>query len=689
MSKPTLARLPAAVLIANRGEIAIRIARTCRDLGIRSIAVYSTADHDSPHVRACDEAVQLTGERPRDGYLDGDQIVEVARARGAAAIHPGYGFLSENAGFARTCRDAGLVFVGPNPDVIATMGDKIAAKDIAAKAGVPVVPGFVDTDDSQDRDAKLRAAATDMTFPLLLKASAGGGGRGMRIVKSPDQLDGAIEAARREASAAFGSDRLLVERYITSPRHIEVQVFGDQHGNIVHLHERDCSVQRRHQKLIEEAPAARLQPETRAALHAAALSLASATGYDNAGTVEFVLDADTEEFFFLEVNTRLQVEHPVTEAIFGVDLVDWQIRVAAGQPLPVTQEDIEPNGWAIEARIVSEDPARNFIPQTGHVAAIFEPSGAGIRFDSGIAAGHEVTPHYDSMLAKVIAWGADRETAINRLDHSLASASIMGLKTSMSFTREMMRNPTFLAAEHTTHLLDRFKPEKPPAITEMRNIAAAALALMQHTGGDRGRGSPWQSLGAWRGGFSSSWQARTPLVLSDEKQNRHTWWMSLKHDHIRLNVMSGSTEEKEYRASFRSSGNRIALVDDEGASSYLTHVEMLSGKHRVHVDAGIGSRRYDLLEGLSAWTRAEGKRISAGADVLAPGPGVVVAIGIEAGAKVKSGDEVLTIESMKMQHKLTAAVDGTVKSINCSPGQPMAKGDLLVEIEPNKTAKEP
>ena len=688
MSQPTPARLPASVLIANRGEIAVRIARTCRELGIRSIAVYSAADRDSPHVRACDEAVQLTGKRPRDGYLDGEQIVEVARNCGGAAVHPGYGFLSENAGFAAACRDAGLDFIGPKPEVIAAMGDKIAAKAIAAKAGVPVVPGYVDADEGEDRDAKLIAAAADMTFPVLLKASAGGGGRGMRIVKSPDQLEGAIEAARREAKAAFGNDRLLVERYITSPRHVEVQIFGDKHGNVVHLHERDCSVQRRHQKLIEEAPAAGLRPETRSALHGAALALASATGYDNAGTVEFVLDADTQEFFFLEVNTRLQVEHPVTEAIFGVDLVDWQIRVAAGQPLPVTQQDIQPNGWAIEARIVSEDPARNFIPQTGRIAEIIAPTGAGIRFDSGVEAGGEVTPHYDSMLAKVIAWGADRETAINRLDRSLASASIMGLKTSMAFTREMMRNPAFLAAGHTTHLLDGFKPDKPPKITEQRNAAAAALALTQHIARDSDASSPWHSLGAWRGA-ASSWQARTPLVLSDEKQKRQAWWLSQEEGSVRLTATTGNSDEPDYNASFMHRGNHISLDDEAGTANYLTHVELFDGRHRVHVDAGLGARWYDHLEGLSAWLREEAKRTTAGADIVAPGPGVVVAISIEAGAEVKSGDEILTIESMKMQHKLTAAVAGTAKSINCTPGQPMAKGDLLVEIQPNSTAKEP
>ena len=673
-------QLPRSVLIANRGEIAIRIARTCKILGIETIAIHSVADRESLHVQHCDRAIELTGPSPAAGYLDAEQIITAAKQAGAEAIHPGYGFLSENADFASSCVDADLIFIGPSAGVIGHMGDKIAAKAIADRAGVPTVPGLSDdSDDGDERDERLIAAAKDMSFPLLIKASAGGGGRGMRIVESPDGLADAISSARRESKTAFGSDRLLIERYIANPRHVEVQIFGDRHGGAVHLFERDCSVQRRHQKIVEEAPAPGLHDETRTALYEAALALAHETKYDNAGTVEFILDAETQEFFFLEVNTRLQVEHPVTEEILGLDLVDWQIRIATGQPLPLAQDKIVPNGWAMEVRLTAENAARNFMPQTGKLARVIEPKGQAVRFDGGVGHGSEVTPFYDSMLAKVIVHGADRETAIRKLDSALANTSLMGVKTNTPFLRAVLQNQTFVTGAHTTHLVAQMTDWQKPA-NETLDMAAAMLTLLLEKEETPSQ-SPWRSLDGWRGGAEAAWQARAPLVLIDDADNRLAYWVRVSNREAVLTPMDGGNDAC-VTLRFSQSDGRLNIGDDESEQSYLTFVDRHpAGGRRVFVDCGQGPRIYQRPAGLAAWRKEVKKDASTASAIVAPGPGTIASIAVAAGDKVKSGGAVVVIESMKMLQTLVAPRAVEIAEVHCEVGQSVVKDDALVTFK--------
>ena len=678
MVKPS--QLPRCVLIANRGEIAIRVARTCKSLGIETIAIHSVADRASLHVAHCDRAVELSGPSAAAGYLDAEQIISVAQKAGAEAVHPGYGFLSENADFARACTNAGLIFIGPSADVIEQMGDKIAAKAIADRAGVPTVPGLSDTrDDGDDRDARLIAAAESLTFPLLIKASAGGGGRGMRIVDGPDGLADAITSARRESKTAFGSDRLLVERYIANPRHVEVQIFGDKHGAAVHLFERDCSVQRRHQKIIEEAPAPGLRDETRAALHQSAIALAHETKYDNAGTVEFILDAATQEFFFLEVNTRLQVEHPVTEEILGLDLVDWQIRVAAGQPLPVKQSDLVPNGWAMEVRLTAENAARNFMPQTGTLTRVIEPRGKGIRFDGGITDGSEITPFYDSMLAKVIVHGEDRETAIRKLDAALADTSLMGVKTNTPFLRAVLQHDIFVSGAHTTHLVEQMKDWQSTEHEEL-DLAAAILTKFI-TGKETAAQSPWQSLGAWRGGQNSAWQASAPVVLIDDAGNRLAYWINFGNNTAVLTPMDRDNTAT-ITVGFSQIRDRLNVRHDDHQQSYLTFIDKSSsGEQRIFVDCGHGPRIYKQPAGLAAWRQETKGSASDSSAILAPGPGTISSVAVAAGDKVKSGATIVVVESMKMLQTLAAPRAVEIDEVLCEPGQSVVKDDVLVTFK--------
>ncbi len=709
MTNPaTAASLPTAILIANRGEIAVRIARTCRSMGIRAIAVHSRIDRDAPHVAAADDAVELTGPSPAAGYLDGEQIIATAKATGATAIHPGYGFLSENAAFAAACRDAGLIFIGPSEAVIARLGDKIAGKAIAEAANVPTVPGVIDGEqrdaiDKDVRDRDLIAAAERLTFPLMVKASAGGGGRGMRIVTDAKDLPQAITTARREAHNAFGDDRLLIERLITSPRHIEVQVFGDHFGNVVHLHERDCSVQRRHQKIIEEAPAPNLKSATRASLHAAALSLARAVDYDNAGTVEFIVDGESEEYFFLEVNTRLQVEHPVTEFLFGVDLVEWQIRVAAGQPLPRSQDQLSPVGSAIEARVTAEDAARDFRPQTGTIAHVLTPMHSLIRYDSAIADGLEVTPYYDSLLAKVIAYGTDRASAIHRLDRALARTAIMGVTTNLPFLRCVLANADFVEAKHTTTLVSKIafslvsqdagsgKGKPPPSACEL----AAAVLLARH-----GRTkppslepvSPWTSLGAWRGGRDTHWPARTPVALADEDGHRHAFWLRIQDREALLTPIADAADGEaigERHVAFAWSGDRLRVRSETEQAEFATHVEHQGGApHRLHIAGDAGARWFIELDGRAAWRAQRHGTRSDETRVRAPGPGLVTAINAKVGDAVAVDAPLVVIESMKMLQTLTAPCAGTIAAVHCTPGQAIAGGDILIDLAPTHTGRD-
>ena len=501
------------LLIANRGEIAVRIMRACRELGIETVAVYSDADADAPHVRAADRAVHLGPAPARDSYLDGAKVIAAALASGADAIHPGYGFLSERAHFARACEEAGLVFVGPPASSLERMGSKIGARRLMTEAGVPVVPGETPPDQS---DASLEAAITRVGFPALIKPSAGGGGIGMKVVRTPSDINDALAAARREAKASFGDGTLYVERLIERPRHVEIQVFADAHGNVVHLFERECSAQRRHQKMVEESPCLALSPAVRQAMGQAAVAAARAVDYRNAGTCEFLLegDGDSARFYFLEMNTRLQVEHPVTECVVGVDLVHAQLAVAGGAPLPFTQDSLSQRGHAIECRIYAEDPAQGFIPQAGRLLLYREPQGPGIRVDSGVALGTTVSVYYDPMLAKLIVWGETRETARLRALAALREFAVLGIRTNIPFLLQLLAHEQFIAATIDTGFLDREGAALAAAsVTELPAAALAAVAEHRRTVGT-GTGTqplgtpgtigtlstdPFLTLGGWRG----------------------------------------------------------------------------------------------------------------------------------------------------------------------------------------------
>ena len=491
------------VLIANRGEIALRVIRACHELGIRAVAIYSDADARAPHVRAADEAVHIGPAPSAESYLKGDRIVDAALRVGAEAIHPGYGFLSEREWFARAVRDAGLVFIGPPAEAIAAMGSKTAARQLAIAAGVPVVPGT--TEPLRD-EADAHAVAERFGYPVLLKAAAGGGGKGMRVVREASSLGSSLETARREAKAAFGDDAVYVEKYIVGPRHVEIQVLGDQHGTMLSLNERECSVQRRHQKMIEEAPSVAVTPELRRRMGETAVRAAVAAGYVNAGTCEFLLDANND-FYFLEMNTRLQVEHPVTELVTGLDLVQWQLRVAAGERLPFKQEEIVPRGWAMECRITSEYPANGFLPSTGRVRYLHLPSGPGVRWDGGIESGSEVTLHYDPMLAKLIVWAPSRELAIARMHRALSELVIEGVETSRDFHLRVMEDEEFRQGAIEIQWLERRLPSlldatPPDALREIAAVAAALLADRERSAprsaSNAIAGVPTATVGAWK-----------------------------------------------------------------------------------------------------------------------------------------------------------------------------------------------
>ena len=479
----------AKVLIANRGEIALRIIRACRELGVRTVAVYSDADAGSPHVREADEAVNIGPAPSASSYLRGDHIIEVAMERGAEAIHPGYGFLSEREWFARAVRDAGLVFIGPPAEAIAAMGSKTAARTLAVENGVPVVPGT--TEALQDANSA-REIAARFGYPVLLKAAAGGGGKGMRVVREESELESSLDSARREAKSSFGDDAVYVEKYIDGPRHVEIQILADTHGNVLSLGERECSVQRRHQKMLEEAPSIAVSAELRREMGETAVRAARAAGYVNAGTCEFLLDRDGK-FYFLEMNTRLQVEHPVTELVTGIDLVEWQLRIAAGERLPFRQEDLTPRGWAMECRITSEDAANGFLPSTGRVEYLHLPSGPGVRWDGGIETGSVVGLNYDPMLAKLIVWAATRELAIERMHRALLELTIDGVETSRDFHLRLMEDPQFRRGEIDIQWLEKRLPSLTSSTPPVGAIRAAAIAAALFAERDRGRGSPSQA----------------------------------------------------------------------------------------------------------------------------------------------------------------------------------------------------
>jgi acetyl-CoA/propionyl-CoA carboxylase, biotin carboxylase, biotin carboxyl carrier protein len=647
------------VLVANRGEIAVRVIRTLKAMGIRSVAVYSDADATARHVAAADLAVAIGPAPARDSYLNISAVVDAAIRAGAQAVHPGYGFLSENADFAAALASAGVIFIGPPVGAIRTMGDKIAAKGAVSAFGVPVVPGVARPGLT---DADLITAADEIGYPVLVKPSAGGGGKGMRMVERPADLVAALVSARRESAAAFGDDALFLERFVLRPRHIEVQVLADSYGNVVHLGERECSLQRRHQKVIEEAPSPLLDAVTRAQIGAAACDTARSVDYTGAGTVEFIVSADRpEEFFFMEMNTRLQVEHPVTELVTGWDLVEWQLRIAAGEKLAIGQADIRMHGHAIEARVYAEDPARGFLPTGGDVLELIEPNGPGVRVDSGLSAGMVVSSDYDPMLAKVVAHGADRAAALRNLDRALADTAVLGVVTNVEFVRFLLADPDVAAGRLDTGLLDRRAGDfvvAPPSDEQL--IAAAAfrwLRLFPTPAADL-----WEVPSGWRVG------ARAPVSVRLSAGGRT--------DHVHITGTPGAAtvriENGESRTLQAALDGRQLVVTVDGLRTECT-VAMADSKIWL---ASRGATA--VLEEVRETPVRPDDEHSGDAELASPMPGAVVAVSADDGAEVEAGTVVVTVEAMKMEHPLAAPVDGVVELLvavgdQVKVGQPLAR----------------
>ncbi|WP_020108495.1 acetyl/propionyl/methylcrotonyl-CoA carboxylase subunit alpha [Nocardia sp. 348MFTsu5.1] len=649
------------VLIANRGEIACRVIRTLRAQGIRSVAVYSDADADSLHVRLADEAVHIGPAAATASYLDIAKVIDAAKRVGADAVHPGYGFLSENAAFARALQEASILFLGPPTQAIEVMGDKIAARAAVSERDVPVVPGISRPGLTDD---ELIAAATDIGFPVLIKPSAGGGGKGMHRVEDPAKLAAALSTARREAGAAFGDDTLFLERFVDTPRHIEVQVLADTHGNVVHLGERECSLQRRHQKVIEEAPSALLDAATRARIGAAACDAARSVGYTGAGTVEFIVSAKRpDEFFFMEMNTRLQVEHPVTELVTGVDLVEWQLRVAAGEKLDFGQDDVTMTGHAIEARVYAEDPAAGFLPTGGELLLVDEPSGPGIRVDSGIVTGGVVGSDYDPMLAKVIVHGEDRADAIERLRAALAQTHVLGLRTNIDFCRFVLDEPRVREGDLDTELLDRLIVDyTPPAVPP----EALALVGLHRTRRARHAGTPWTSEVGWRIGGPAA--THTRLKVGDERIT-----VSVTGSENDATVVVG-----DWTASASLNGERFT-VDGAGARWLIaeSNPEAELG-HEHHQEYWI-SGPDGIWEVATAHILKSSDADEALSEITSPMPGTVVAVLNPGGEAVEAGAPVLVVEAMKMEHTLTAPRAGDL-TVTVKVGDKVKAGQSLAIV---------
>ena len=659
----TTSTMFSTVLIANRGEIALRVIRTCRRLGIRTVAVYSDADANAAHVKAADTAVHLGPAAASESYLRIDKVIAAAQATGAEAIHPGYGFLSENAEFSAACAEAGIVFLGPGADAIRTMGDKITAKQAVSSRGVPLVPG---TKDAAMSDESLIAASDDIGFPVLIKPSAGGGGKGMHAVFEADKLAEALKTARREAASSFGDDTLFLERLVATPRHIEVQIMADAHGNVIHLGERECSLQRRHQKVIEEAPSALLDEATRARIGQAACETAKSIGYVGAGTVEFIVGADRpDEFFFMEMNTRLQVEHPVTEEVTGVDLVELQLLVGTGAPLPLTQDDITMTGHSIEARIYAEDPSRGFLPTGGRALDVVFPEGEGIRVDAGLEAGQTIASDYDPMIAKLIVRADDRAQAIARLDSALAASAVPGIVTNIDFLRTLMGLPEVVAGDLDTSLIDNLSEDQ-LAHTAGELHAQLAAAAVTVTGGAAGT------------------TLTGPVTAAELSANRTTasaWagpsaWRTSRPDFrptVNLAV-GGQANEVEVRTG-------AVDVDADG----LWHVTLDGIQHtaRIYSDARDRSIWVSTDSGIHVFTRplADSSLTPGleGAEVLAPMPGSVVDIKVETGEAVEQGDPIVVVEAMKMEHVLTAPAAGIV-TVTAVEGAQVALDEVLATV---------
>ena len=638
------------ILIANRGEIACRVIRTARQLGIATVAVYSDADAHSMHVAMADEAYHIGAAPARESYLRADAILDVCKRAGAQAVHPGYGFLSENAAFADACAEAGVVFIGPPASSIRAMGGKSEAKALMQQAGVPLVPGYHGEDQSPEL---LEYEAGRIGYPVLIKASAGGGGKGMRVVREAVDFAAELAGAKREALSSFGDERVLIERYLTHPRHVEIQVFADRHGACLYLAERDCSVQRRHQKVIEEAPAPGLSAEMRRAMGEAAVAAARAVGYVGAGTVEFIVEGDS--FAFMEMNTRLQVEHPVTEAITGLDLVEWQLRVASGEALPITQDQVQLNGHAFEARLYAEDPLRNFLPSVGRLVHLVLPEDRA-RIDAGVRSGDEITAFYDPMIAKIITHGPDRAVALHRLERALAACEVVGVQTNLGLLRGIAAEPAFAAGDVETgfigarpHLLEAAAAPDPVA------VAAAALAILVP---GAAQADPWAAQDGWQLNLPS--QRRVSLTCGDVSfdimatPGIHGWALTWEGQTVRAESVEGGVriDGVRHRLTVLRDGLSVVVIRD-GVNLVFVLPDLLSPPKAAHAGSG---------------------------RVLAPIPGRVVSVLVNAGDSVTQGQTLVVLEAMKMELALTAPQDGVVRMINVAAGDMVSDGAELVEL---------
>jgi len=648
------------LLIANRGEIAVRVMKTARSLGYRTVAVYSEADAKALHVEMADEAVCIGPAQVSESYLRAEAIIEAAAKTGADCVHPGYGFLSENAGFAKACKDAGLVFVGPPEAAIELMGSKRRSKIAMQEAGVPVVPGF-EGDNASDEE--LIKAAKNIGYPLMIKASAGGGGRGMRLVEKEEELADNIQRARSEAKQAFGDGELILEKAVIEPRHIEIQVFADQHGNAVYLGERDCSVQRRHQKVVEEAPSPFVTSELRQAMGESAVKAALACGYEGAGTVEFLVDKD-RNFYFLEMNTRLQVEHPVTELITGQDLVAWQLSVAEGLPLPLLQEQIQLNGHAIEVRLYAEDPANGFTPQTGLLHQFQPADGEGLRFDTGVRSGDAVSPHYDPMLAKVIAWGENRNEARRRLLRALEDTTVFGVTTNRYFLSRIIADDRFGAGEATTAFLQQAFKDDPSLAPKNISIRELALAACVFSHGNSGRPET-------RADLNSAW-SNAPSTVSPMKLDTGDKTLELLVRRTGNHVVVTQGEE-QYELDLESIGDGLLCIIDNGVRQRCQY--HCQGDHLYLQASGQAVALRDVTHQPAGGAAASGSgRIKATMD------GAIIDVLVQAGQAVKQGDTLVILEAMKMEHPVKADRDGTVGEVLAAKGDQVKRSQLLVDI---------
>jgi acetyl-CoA/propionyl-CoA carboxylase biotin carboxyl carrier protein len=659
-------RLFDSVLVANRGEIAVQIIRTVRNLGAQSIAVYSDADAGALHVREADLAVHIGPAAARDSYLSIDRIIAAARETRAQAVHPGYGFLAENADFARACAAAGLVFIGPSPEAIELMGDKIRAKQTAAAAGVPVVPGRFEPGLS---DEDIVEAVADMGFPVLLKPSAGGGGKGMRLVTADSELRPAIESARREARAAFGDDTLLVERFVARPRHIEIQILADRHGKVLHLGERECSLQRRHQKIIEESPSPLIDAATRERMGAAAVEVARSVDYVGLGTVEFIVSADRpDEFFFMEMNTRLQVEHPVTDEVTGFDLVNLQVRIAAGEPFDREQGEIPFDGHAIEARVYAEDPALDFLPTGGTVLLLAEPSGHGMRVDSGLLEGVAVGSDYDPMLAKVIAYGSTRDEALDRLDRALGRMVVLGVRTNIAFLRALLRDADVRAGRLDTQLVERVLPHlvlEAPVPDEVFVAAALDELLSLRPAGPVV--DPWDVPNGWRMGGAAGTAFR--LDCGDRQV---TVRVAGGPDDARVSV----DDADPVPAAARRDGSKLVLTYAGRVTTFLRARDATTDTLWLAANESIWAvGEHSILE-------TESATVDGGGPLTSPMPGTVLMVKAAVGDRVRAGTPLLVVEAMKMEHTITAPVDGVLTELNVQAGQQVGLNQPLALVTP-------